>query len=151
VTWLREAISDENHLADMAYISIGAIAALLVGTVVYLCTMSTVSYVRCIQIDASSSHGILTAPCVFDPWPLASGIAAAIGAFGAPIGALAGYMAATRRQAKSTTTQTIQSVQTQESAPPAASAVAMVPTMSTFTPVVPSRRKPKKRRGKWPS
>src|SRR6266852_1745429 len=103
MTWLREAISDENNLADAAYISILSIAALLVSVVAFLCAMSVVSYFRCVHIADASYGKIVTTPCVFEPQPLALGIAAAIGAFGAPIGALAGYMAATRRQQKSTT------------------------------------------------
>jgi hypothetical protein len=95
--WLREASSDENGVADAAFVSILGIAATLTGTVLFLCIMSAVSYARCIQIDGSRPSGVLTAPCVFDPQPLALGIAAAIGAFAAPIGALAGYMAATKR------------------------------------------------------
>jgi len=99
MNWLREGISDENGMADAAYISIMALTLTLVATVAFLCTMSVVSYARCVHVIDTS--GILAAtPCVFDPQPLALGIAAAIGAFGSPIAALAGYMMATRRRSK---------------------------------------------------
>lgn len=100
MTWLREAISDEHGQGDAAYISILSIAVTLVGTVVFLCMMSVVSYARCTHVVDVSYGKILATSCQFDPQPLALGIAAAIGAFGAPIIALAGYMAATRRREK---------------------------------------------------
>ena len=156
-SWLRQAASDENGLADAAYVSILGIAALLIFTVAFICTMSAVSYSRCIQLDATKEHGVLTAPCVFEPQPLALGIAAAIGAFAAPIGALAGYMAATRRQPpKVVTPDPIPGTVTvagptgvttvTATAPP--QPIVPAPYVPAVAAVVPSRKKRNKRRKK---
>lgn len=118
--WLRESISDENGVGDAAFVSIVTIAWTLCATVIFICTMSAVSYSRCVQIDATKEHGVLTAPCVFEPQPLALGIAAAIAAFAGPIGALAGYMAATRRQPRAVPAPIIGTVVQQNPPAPAA-------------------------------
>lgn len=101
MSWLREAISDENHLADMAYVAIGALVLSLVSAVAFLCIMSAVAYARCEKIvDVGKPPDLVRAaiPCDYDPNPLGLSIAACIAAFGSPIGALAGYMVATRRR-----------------------------------------------------
>ena len=97
MTWLREAISDEGGLADIAYISIAWLVAVMAGSVLFLCVMSAVSYTRCTEI-VEVGQGVRSAiPCKYDPNPLGLAIAACLGAFGSPIGALALYMAQTRR------------------------------------------------------
>lgn len=97
MSWVRESISDSDGLADMAYVSIGVLVAIMVGSVVFLCGMSAVSYVRCTQI-VDVGQGVRSAvPCSYDPNPLGIAIAACLGAFGSPIGALALYMGQTRR------------------------------------------------------
>lgn len=98
--WLREAISDDHGIADMAYVSIGGLVLAMVGSVVFLCTMSAVSYARCEQIvDVGKPPDLTRAaiPCNYDPNPLGLAIAACLAAFGSPIGALALYMGQTRR------------------------------------------------------
>lgn len=100
VSWLREAISDENGIADAAYISIIWALVAVIGTVSFLCGMSAVSYYRCYQI-ADVGQGVRAqVPCVYDPQPLGVAIGAVLAAFAGLIGALAGYMAATRRPAR---------------------------------------------------
>ncbi len=100
ICWLREAISDENNLVDMAYVAIGMLCVGALTTLAFVCIMAVVSYSRCIQIDASHGVGaVITAPCVFDPLPIGQAAGLIFAAFAALIGALAGYMAATRRQA----------------------------------------------------
>jgi hypothetical protein len=101
VTWLREAISDERKQADMDYVAIGALVLALVFTVNFLCAMSAISYARCSQVqEVGTKENTVRAfvPCSYDPNPLGIAIAACIAAFGSPIGALAGYMVATRRR-----------------------------------------------------
>lgn len=95
--WLRDSISDEKGVADIAYISIALLVVLLVVSVLFLCTMSAISYFNCTVI-ADVGQGVRAAiPCVYDPQPIGLAIAASLGAFGSPIAALAAYMAATRR------------------------------------------------------
>ena len=97
MSWLRQAISDSDGLADMAYISIAGLVAIMVSSIVFLCGMSAVSYARCTQI-VDVGQGVRSAiPCPYDPNPLGLAIAACLGAFGSPIGALALYMGQTRR------------------------------------------------------
>jgi hypothetical protein len=96
--WLREAIQDENGVADAAYVSIMWALVSVVGTVLFLCVLSLISYMRCYNI-ADVGQGVRAqVPCVFDPQPLGVAIGAVLAAFAGLIGALAGYMAATRRQ-----------------------------------------------------
>ena len=99
--WLREAISDEEGRADMAYVSIGGLILVMVGSIVFLCSMSAVAYGRCEKIvDVGRPPDLVRAavPCDYDPNPLGIAIAACLGAFGSPIGALALYMGQTRRR-----------------------------------------------------
>ncbi len=97
MSWLREAISDSDGVADMAYLAIGWLVAIMIGSIVFLCAMSAVSYARCTQI-VDVGQGVRSAiPCPYDPNPLGIAIAACLGAFGSPIGALALYMGQTRR------------------------------------------------------
>ncbi len=98
MSWLREAISDEKGSADMAYVSIGGLILVMVGSIVFLCTMSAVSYGRCTQVVEVSKEQRAAIPCSYDPNPLGLAIAACLGAFGSPIGALALYMGQTRRR-----------------------------------------------------
>ncbi len=114
--WLREAISDAEGLADMAYIVIGALAVSAIFALVFIFSMSAIDYRNCqptITIStatngtegmdvsaASASDSRHIAPCRFDPLPVGQAAGLIFGAFGALIGALAGYMAATRRKDK---------------------------------------------------
>ena len=100
------ALQDSDGSADIAYISIAGLVLVLVATVLFLCAMSAISYARCEQI-VDVGQGIRAAiPCPYDPNPLGLAIAACLGAFGSPIGALALYMAQTRRQPASRPTTT---------------------------------------------
>ena len=100
MTWLREAVSDDKGLADMAYVSIAGLVAVMLGSVSFLCAMSAISYARCEQIVDVGQGVRASIPCPYDPNPLGIAIAACLGAFGSPIGALALYMGQTRRQPK---------------------------------------------------
>lgn len=100
MSWLREAISDNDGLADMAYIAIGALCMAAIAALGYIIVMATISYVRCTHIVDVGKDVRAAIPCVFDPLPLGQAAGLIFGAFGALIGALAGYMAATRRPQK---------------------------------------------------
>jgi uncharacterized membrane protein len=96
-TWLREAISDVDGMADAAYIVVLWVAIGVLCSIAFICIMSAISYFRCYTI-ADVGQGIRAqVPCVYDPWPTGSAIGAVCTAFAALLGALAGYMAATRR------------------------------------------------------
>ena len=128
MSWLREAISDEKGSADMAYVSIGGLILVMVGSIVFLCGMSAISYARCTQVVDVSKNQRAAIPCSYDPNPLGLAIAACLGAFGSPIGALALYMGQTRRREvpRDSTTTT---------------AAATVTTTTAETPVKPRGRK----------
>jgi len=100
VSWLREAISDENNQADMAYIAIGSLTVAAIFSLVFIFAMSAVSYHKCQPITTVAKGEQSTTsviPCNFDPLPVGQSAGLIFGAFGALIGALAGYMAATRK------------------------------------------------------
>lgn len=106
MSWISESIRDEAGQADIAYISIGGLVLVLIGTVVFLCTMSAIAYARC-DVIADVGQGVRAAiACPYDPNPLGLSIAACLGAFGSPISALALYMNQTRRQGATKTTVT---------------------------------------------
>lgn len=101
--WLREAVSDEAGLADMAYIAIGALTVAAICALVFIFGMSAVSYYHCqpvMTVAKGDGGAIQVVPCTFDPLPIGQAAGLIFGAFGALIGALAGYMAATRRNPK---------------------------------------------------
>ena len=98
---IREAISDEHGVADIAYITIGALAVTAIFSLIFIFGMALVDYMSCTPITTISKGGQDTTsviPCRFDPLPLGQAAGLIFGAFGALIGALAGYMAATRRR-----------------------------------------------------
>jgi Na+/proline symporter len=118
--WLREAISDEKGQADMAYISIGGLILVMLGSIAFLCSMSAISYARCTQIVDVSKDQRAAVACTYDPNPLGLAIAACLGAFGSPIAALAMYMGQTRRREvppASTVTTAAATVTTTETQP----------------------------------
>jgi hypothetical protein len=105
--WLREAISDRDGLADMAYISIGALTVAAIAALVFIFAMSIIAWNACepvanVTTDVQQQAAARTVEikrCGFDPLPVGQAVGLIFGAFGALIGALAGYMAATRRAA----------------------------------------------------
>lgn len=103
MTWLREAISDEQGLADMAYVAIGVLTTAACFALTFVCVMSAISYHQCGPVTTvvnSSGHQVTTqTACTFDPLPVGQASALIFGAFATLIGALAGYMAATRKRA----------------------------------------------------
>jgi hypothetical protein len=104
--WLREACSDSDSQIDMAYIVIGGLAVSAICALAFIFTMSAVDYQHCQPtISLSNSPEDQTrhiVPCRFDPLPVGQAAGLIFGAFSALIGALAGYMAATRRAPRTT-------------------------------------------------
>lgn len=103
MNWVREAISDEHGQADVAYVCIGILTIAAVLTLIYVCTVETIDYMRCQPITTISKGDQSTTsviPCRFDPLPIGQAAGLIFGAFAALIGGLAGYMAATRRHAE---------------------------------------------------
>ena len=94
MNWLREAISDETGQADIAYAVIGALAGGALGALAFICAMSAIAYFRCIPLVKPD----VVVNCSFDPLPMGQAAALIFGAFATLIGALCGYMAATRKQ-----------------------------------------------------
>jgi hypothetical protein len=106
--WLREACSDSDSQVDMAYIVIGALAVTAIFALAFIFAMSAVDYIHCQPtISLSNTPDDQTrhiVPCRFDPLPVGQASGLIFGAFSALIGALAGYMAATRRSPRTTET-----------------------------------------------
>ncbi len=109
--WIREAISDNDGLVDIAYVSIGVLVFLMAASIIFLCTMSAWSWLSCTKIVDVGQGVRASVSCDYDPSPLGLAIAACLGAFGSPIGALALYMGQTRRQVKAITTTTTSTAQ----------------------------------------
>jgi len=84
----------------MAYIAIGSLTVAAISALTYIILMATVSYTRCTHIVDVGGSIRAAIPCVFDPLPVGQAAGLIFGAFAALIGALAGYMAATRRAKK---------------------------------------------------
>jgi len=96
--WFKQAISDENGQADMAYLVVGALAAAALGAITFVMGMSLISYIRCTKIVDVGQGTRASIACIFDPLPVGQAAGLIFGAFAALIGAFAGYMAATRRR-----------------------------------------------------
>lgn len=147
--WLREAVSDQDGLADMAYIVIGALAVSAICSLAFILAMATVSYIRCTHI-VDVGEGVRAAiSCVFDPLPVGQSAGLIFGAFGALIGALAGYMAATRRASAKTVTTEVGGSRTITTEPiPTATATEPMPVKIIARQPVPTRETPVRKKPK---
>ena len=104
--WLREAISDSDGVADVAYVVILMLAGAAIATLAYIIAMATVSYIRCTHI-VDVGQGIKAAiACQFDPLPIGQAAGLVFAAFATLIGALSAYMVSTRRAASGATKTT---------------------------------------------
>ena len=81
VGWLKGAATDERGNYDAAYISLLVLAAMVALTTLYSLVMIALAW-----------H----TGKAYDPLPLGGAVAAVCGGFATALGALAGYMAATR-------------------------------------------------------
>ena len=100
MTWVREAISDDQGHADMAYVAIGMLTVGALGALAFVFFMSALSFHDCkptlVVVQGAQSVTNVTS-CAFDPLPVGQAAGLIFGAFAALIGSLAGYMAATRK------------------------------------------------------
>lgn len=103
VGWLREAISDREGLADMAYIAIGLLALGALAALAFVASMSAIDYYHCINtpittISKGDQSTTSVIPCRYDPLPFGQAAGLIFTAFAALIGSLSAYMVATRRK-----------------------------------------------------
>lgn len=108
--WLREAISDDAGLADMAYLVIGALAVSAICALAFIFAMSAIDYRSCMPATTVQTANTATTkkdersvhvtPCRFDPLPVGQSAGLIFGAFATLIGALSAYMMSTRRGPK---------------------------------------------------
>jgi ribose/xylose/arabinose/galactoside ABC-type transport system permease subunit len=91
--WLREAISDETGQADISYVAIASLTGAAIGSLTFISVMAAVAYFRCIPLIKPD----VVVNCSFDPLPMGQAAGLIFTAFAALIGALSGYMVATRK------------------------------------------------------
>lgn len=101
--WVRESISDENGQADIAYVAIAALTTGALGSLAFISFMAAVAYFQCTPLVKPD----VVVNCTFDPLPMGQAAGLIFGAFGALIGALAGYMVATRTPRAKAADQTV--------------------------------------------
>ena len=118
-SWIREVISDDAGQADAAYVSILALMISAIGSLVFIFAMSALAYAGCEPVASVATTPVGTGGttvavhrCAFDPLPVGQACGLIFGAFAALIGSLAGYMAATKRSGRNTTTTAEASVST---------------------------------------
>jgi len=92
MNWIKSTLTDDGGRYDVAYVSLFYIMGAVVGAIAVMCTVSTAAYFRC---QVFTVNGVIV-NCTFDPQPLGIAIGAACGGFATALGALAGYMLATR-------------------------------------------------------
>lgn len=91
--WLRGSLTDEHGLWDIAYVSLAAVTALVLGTIVVMCAMAIADWLTCHPIVKDAT---LVLDCRFNADQLGNGVGKVCGAYAAALGALALYMGATR-------------------------------------------------------
>lgn len=84
VSIFREAIVDASGQVDVAYLALFWVMVSVLSAIAFVCLMSAAVFLRCTQ------------NCAFDPQPLGMAIGAICAGFATALGALAGYMVATR-------------------------------------------------------
>lgn len=83
----REAIT-EDGVVDVAYLALFWLMVMVLGAITFACVMTAAAFLRC------------TGACTFDPQPLGIAVGAICTGFATALGALAGYMVATRHDRK---------------------------------------------------
>lgn len=94
LTWVREAFSDENGQADIAYGAIGVLTIGALGSLGFICLMQAWAFLRCVPLVKPD----VVVNCTYDPLPMGQAAGLIFAAFATLIGSLCGYMMATRRQ-----------------------------------------------------
>ena len=92
MNWITSTLTDDTGRYDVAYVSLFYIMFAVVGAIIVMCIVSTSAYFRC---QVFTVNGVIV-NCTYDPQPLGIAIGAACGGFATALGALAGYMLATR-------------------------------------------------------
>lgn len=92
MNWIASSLQDEYGRYDVAYVSLFGVMGGVLGSIIVMTAMSVVSYLRC---DTIVRETVLI-NCVYNPEPLGTAIGYVCTGFGVALGALAGYMAATR-------------------------------------------------------
>jgi hypothetical protein len=109
--------TDSDGNWDVAYVSLFGVMMATVGPIAVMTIMGVVAHLRCVphEVIAKASEQVTVVACVYDPQPLGVAIGAAAGGFGVALGALAAYMAMTRRPTPSTikTESSVTTTQTQ--------------------------------------
>lgn len=144
---LQGALRDENGQGDIAYIAMGGLGLAVLGPVLLMTAMSMVAHFRCTPQVLVIKDAVTVIKCDYDPQPLGTAIGLACGGFGVALGALAAYMAATRKQSGSSTTTT--RVQETVTVPAAATPDKLLPVLVKNplpVPVIETKRKSRKKR-----
>lgn len=93
---IKESLSDDKGLGDIAYISIAALTVSAITSLSHILILATIDYGMCwYTIEKQSGPMAL---CSFNPVPTGQAAGLIFGAFAALIGALAAYVVATRRK-----------------------------------------------------
>lgn len=106
MNWIRESITDDRGIADVAYVSLFGVMIAVLGSILFMCLVSGIAYGRCVEVLDVNPQVL----CRFDPQPLGIAVGAVCGGFATALGGLAAYMAATRRPRGSTVTATATTV-----------------------------------------
>jgi len=93
VNWIRSTLTDDNGRFDVAYVSLFGVMGAVIGAIGVMCVLSAFAFYRCVPVVRET---VALVTCSYDPQPLGIAIGAACGGFATALGALAGYMLATR-------------------------------------------------------
>lgn len=106
-----DALKDQDGDYDVAYVALFAIATAVFAAIPFLCLMTAIAFFKCEPII---QQGITPIICTFDPQPVGIAIGAVCTGFATALGALAGYMAATRNIRRVSTSSMTTETQTSE-------------------------------------
>ncbi len=99
--WVKSTLTDDNGRYDVAFVSLFWVMVTVCSSISAMTAVSVFAYFRCRVFEV----GGVTVNCTYDPQPLGIAIGAACGGFATALGALAGYMLATRPPRPATPTQ----------------------------------------------
>lgn len=91
--WITSCLTDDKGNFDVAYVSLFVVMFAVLAAILIMCVMSVVSFLRCQPVVRET---MALVQCVYDPQPLGIAVGAVCGGFSTALGALAGYMLATR-------------------------------------------------------
>ncbi len=145
MNWIRSTLTDDDGRFDVAFVSLFGVMGAVIGAIGTMCALSAYSFFRC-QPVVREALALVT--CTYDPQPLGIAIGATCGGFATALGALAGYMAATRPPRPATPAQQPSPVNIQMQpnapqvpAPPGADAIAILQPPAKLEPTTTRKRK----------